>query len=857
MKKKIYFFLFFGLANLVLFGQGTESFDNLNAPGNTYVSGSFIGNGNIEWVYNGVRKVTNLDYAITSPSCGFGTSDARNVYANVQNGVGSLSYQVRSYYTGGTAAERTINVYVANNLVDEFTLPEMGIVYERTIEAIDNLGTTEIRFESVATRQIVLDEIVWTGYTTSGNIPPYILRIYQYPLLYVDSETEVKLTAEIYDADGSVTSAWVSWGYSYGNYPNSLPMINDSGNLYSTNGMIPNHSVGTTIYYVIFAEDEDNEQTNSAAQNYRVGDYTETSYYSPVENLSGNELWAGLRTIISGGHTSLTETEAKAIMYYQLDNLNGLVQCIYTGDWAAPINPPDYTPEGFSYEHAYPQSWYNESGDNIPEQIWANSDLHHLFPARGDANSSRNNNPFDYATEVGTVWGSGEHFSYRGSNAFTISCFEPADKFKGDLARAIFYFSVRYYDNGIGLIRFDVNMLPTLYQWHMQDTVDSQEKIRNTNIYGAQNNRNPFIDHPEYVEEIWGNFLHFSPQNLSATNIGATTFTANWVGSSGSIEYRLDVSKDSDFLIYEDFVPFFKNRPVTETSVPIVGLTTGETYYFRVKAYDITNEMLSLNSVIQEVFLEGNIVYYWNFNENVPESEMNWQQPILSQYGNGDLIYTFSKAYSYLGTTINGMGTEENGGSFSPQGDLGSINNGEYLQLNIPTTNHENIIIMYPTRRTSTGFTSHEILYTLDGFNWISKEIVDISAFDNDWLAPQMVIIDFTNITEVNQNSHFAVRIVLDGASHSAGNNRIDNLQVLGNAASQSLEQPQNVQLSIVGNSVTITWDSVQGATSYRVEESDSPNGTFITAQGILTGTQWTGEAISQTKFYRVIALKH
>lgn len=46
--------------------------------------------------------------------------------------------------------------------------------------------------------------------------------------------------------------------------------------------------------------------------------------------------------------------------------------------------------------------------------------------------------------------------------------------------------------------------LCTLYQWHFDDPVSSFERKRNNTIYEWQGNRNPFIDHPEYVKSIWG-----------------------------------------------------------------------------------------------------------------------------------------------------------------------------------------------------------------------------------------------------------------------------------------------------------------------------------------------------------------
>jgi len=59
--------------------------------------------------------------------------------------------------------------------------------------------------------------------------------------------------------------------------------------------------------------------------------------------------------------------------------------------------------------------------------------------------------------------------------------------------------------------------LNTLIQWHNEDSVDNWERNRNDIIYyNFQNNRNPFIDHPEYVGLIWGNYVGISNEESSS-----------------------------------------------------------------------------------------------------------------------------------------------------------------------------------------------------------------------------------------------------------------------------------------------------------------------------------------------------
>ncbi|MBW6498112.1 MAG: choice-of-anchor D domain-containing protein [Bacteroidales bacterium] len=173
-------------------------------------------------------------------------------------------------------------------------------------------------------------------------------------------------------------------------------------------------------------------------------------------------------------------------------------------------------------------------------------------------------------------------------------------------------------------------------------------------------------------------------------------------------------------------------------------------------------------------------IHYFNFNENVPASGINWTQPIPATIGSGELTYTFTQGVSFAGTALNGNTSEVNGGSFCPVGGVGQINNGEHFILSIPTTGYEGISLSYATRRTSTGFTTQTIHYTLNGTEWVEFQVVDISTFENSWLASQIITLNFSAITGVNNNPNFAIKFVLTGVTSDAGNNRFDNISVNG-----------------------------------------------------------------------------
>ncbi|MDZ4121717.1 MAG: chitobiase/beta-hexosaminidase C-terminal domain-containing protein, partial [Candidatus Cloacimonadaceae bacterium] len=241
-----------------------------------------------------------------------------------------------------------------------------------------------------------------------------------------------------------------------------------------------------------------------------------------------------------------------------------------------------------------------------------------------------------------------------------------------------------------------------------------------------------------------------------------------------------------------------------------------------------------------------NLLYYWNFNTGAPAQDQTWNQPIAATVGNGQLTYTFTEAFSFTGTTINGIDGESNGGSFAPRGGIDNVNNGAYFTLTASTVGFDNIIVTYPTRRTSTGFTNQEVKYTVDGTNWLTKEVIDLSGFENNWVATQLVTIDFTGVPGVGNNANFAIRFILTGASSAVGNNRLDNIQIRGssqgavatptfNPPSGTYSTPQNVTISCSTPSSTIyyTTDGTNPTTSSPVYQNPINVATTTTIKAV------------------------
>lgn len=208
-----------------------------------------------------------------------------------------------------------------------------------------------------------------------------------------------------------------------------------------------------------------------------------TGYYDGAEGLTGTDLELFLRDVVTDGYVGISYGDSRYILDEtdrDPNNANNVI-LVYLGTSVSGIWDAGVT---WNREHVWPQSLLGVSVSNT--SISEGSDLHNLKPANPSENSSRSNDYFD---------------NYR-----TADTYEPRDEVKGDVARILFYMTVRY--SNLELI----NSLPATYQmakldvlldWHQEDPVDDFERNRNEVIYDYQNNRNPFIDHPEFVANIW------------------------------------------------------------------------------------------------------------------------------------------------------------------------------------------------------------------------------------------------------------------------------------------------------------------------------------------------------------------
>ncbi len=326
-------------------------------------------------------------------------------------------------------------------------------------------------------------------------------------------------------------------------------------------------------------------------------------YYNGTEGLTGAALKTKLSEIITAGHKDngydglyngypttdsdhFYENDGTVLDMYS-ENPTGTDPYTYRHGIKKCGN---YSVEGDCYnrEHIVPQSFFNQ-------QSPMRGDIHFVRPTDGKVNGMRSNYPFgavnspSFTSKNGTKVGPSSSPGYGGTVA------EPIDEFKGDIARMVFYFVTRYESR---LSSFSTgNMLggspypglqawekDVLLAWSIQDPVSPTEIERNNASHVFQKNRNPFIDHPEWVQLIWGSQTvdtqaPSAPTNLAVLSTSTASANLSWTASTDNVGVSY----------YRIFVNGVFHSNSNATTATVSGLAQGTTYTFYVIAVDAAN----------------------------------------------------------------------------------------------------------------------------------------------------------------------------------------------------------------------------------------------------------------------------
>lgn len=234
------------------------------------------------------------------------------------------------------------------------------------------------------------------------------------------------------------------------------------------------------------------------------------NYYNSINGLADSDLKTALHKLIYN-HTEVKSYNALPEYFRTTDNYPGTD---YWWDMYSDMQVSMYITFGtyMNREHCFPKSWWGGS-TSTPAYV----DLFHLYPSEAAANQAKSNYPLGEV--VTSTFDNGVvkvGYATTGQGGGSSKVFQPNDIYLGDFARTYFYVVTCYQNltwDSKYMYMVEQNTYPTLkpwaidllLKWHRADPVSEKEVDRNEAVYGFQGNRNPFIDHPELVEYIWGN----------------------------------------------------------------------------------------------------------------------------------------------------------------------------------------------------------------------------------------------------------------------------------------------------------------------------------------------------------------
>lgn len=326
-------------------------------------------------------------------------------------------------------------------------------------------------------------------------------------------------------------------------------------------------------------------------------------YYNGTENLAGEDLKKALHDIIKG-HVDFSYNQARYIINYT------------DADTANPENVIL-----FYLQESRNADQYGTGGDYINrEHVWAkshgnfsgirpiDSDVHNLRPADASVNEDRGNKDFD------NVQPNGIQHNEATECWFTDYTWEPGPATKGQVARILFYMATRY-EGGAPEIDLEVvnkintfplpehGKLSTLIQWNNQYPPSDFERRRNERIFQIQQNRNPFVDNPEFVNLIWNQKL---PAPIQIGNMKMTP-EKPFLTDEVNVSLQVNSTSEPDSVVIfwgnrfdskQNRIVLLRNNLEYSNSFGFTGFQPGETVYFLIQAFSGTEMAQNRGSYI-------------------------------------------------------------------------------------------------------------------------------------------------------------------------------------------------------------------------------------------------------------------
>lgn len=484
--------------------DGFENFNTFPVIGSTYTDGTFAGQDGSIWTFVGCRG-DKIITPLRTPGMDKGRAPAASVESGViTGGCGTLSLDWMRMFNTNCNFDILINGAVRHTVT--------GGVQNVTNHAgpftINVGGNFTLKFAQNNSKagQVAIDNIAWTSYGGGPPEPPELLFSPDTNGIATTHDKAIQFVVTATEPNEDSVHLWAS-GLPFGAAFNAAE---GTSSVASTFTWTPSAAQTGTHSVVFLAGDKDG--TNSRIFSIEVTPIY--PYYQHAEGRVGAALKAKLHDIISAGAVQLTSSGsgnqldmAMADIHTDPNNSSN-VYTLYNTNSSVPKSLYNKDP-GWNKEHCWPES--RGLGNDGPDQV----DVHNLFAEDKGVNALRGNLYFDESDAADPSYRS-PATNAAPETSMDSNSFEPPDASKGNVARGIFYMATRYdgtepKTSALYFRDTPSNSLPamgklsTLLLWHAMDPPDARESNRNETIYATyQHNRNPFIDHPEWAEQIWG-----------------------------------------------------------------------------------------------------------------------------------------------------------------------------------------------------------------------------------------------------------------------------------------------------------------------------------------------------------------
>lgn len=480
--------------------DGLETFNNFPVTGSSYSNGTFRGQDGSTWTYAACRG-DRLITAPRTPCLDKGATPAAHVVSGtLSNGCGTLSFDWMRPFS--TACNFDV---VVNDVIRHTITGGVINVTNRVVDLPIHVGgdfTLKIQQHGFSAGQVAIDNLSWTSYGGAAPEPPVLLFTPDTNFVLTAYSNTIQLTVTATEPNADPVRLWASGlpaGAAFAGATGAAPLI-------AAFSWTPAAPQTGTFPVVFYAGDPDG--TNS--RTFAIEVTPIYPYYHYALGLTGTALRAKLHEIISLGTRQLNDTqenEAMKVLHTDPANTNNVL-LLYNPTSSLPKSVYNNSPNGWNKEHAWPES--RGLGNDGPDQV----DVHNLFAEHIGANALRGNLYFDESDPLDPAYRA-PATNVAPETSMDSNSFEPPPASKGNVARAVFYMATRYdgsADKTSALWFSDdpahtnsMGRLATLLLWHALDPPDAAESNRNDLVYfNYQSNRNPYIDHPEWVEEIFG-----------------------------------------------------------------------------------------------------------------------------------------------------------------------------------------------------------------------------------------------------------------------------------------------------------------------------------------------------------------